>query len=458
MPEYLSPGVYIEEIELGGKPLEGVSTSTAGFLGETERGPNTPRLVTGFEQFRRIYGGYIEGSFLPLAVDGFFRNGGQRLFISRIVTTQAGAGGTNASKVELSLNSIILRAIGPGSWARRVAIKIENAALDPAAPGAPPTTDQFKLTVVYWRLAPPTNPLVDPTIAGNRNEPNRREPELIEVYDNLSPDPENQDYFKKRINGISDILYIVNGAAAPARPDNTPFQLLTDPADPIEYDGDDVTVDDYAGESVTFEEDGEQINERYGLAGFSQIRDISIVCAPNEGDFSPDLTNLLVDHCEHPALRNRFAILQSNVDDTPSGIGTMQPSRISDYAGFYYPWIKVRDPRTRRDIDMPPGGHIAGIYARSDVERGVHKAPANEIVRGAKALQFSFEKPDQDLLNPRGINVIRSFPSRGIRVWGARTTSRDPLWRYINVRRLFIFLEESIDRGTQWVVFEPNNE
>jgi hypothetical protein len=234
--------------------------------------------------------------------------------------------------------------------------------------------------------------------------------------------------------------------------------MLRDPNDnPQQYDGSPITAADYGGKERQFQEDGETVTERSGLLGFEHIDEINIVCAPDEAKH-PGLTDRIVDHCEDPDLLDRFAILQSRSTDVPNNIPDLRPPRDSKYAAFYYPWIKILDPLTNRDKLIPPGGHIAGIYARSDTERGVFKAPANEIVRGAKALQFSIGKGQQDILNPRGVNVIRSFPGRGIRVWGARTTSSDPLWKYINVRRLFLFLEESIDEGTQWVVFEPNNE
>ena len=125
---------------------------------------------------------------------------------------------------------------------------------------------------------------------------------------------------------------------------------------------------------------------------------------------------------------------------------------------LYFPWINVYDPLTGGQKLIPPGGHIAGLFARSDTLRGVHKAPANEIVKGVISLQANIEKGQQEILNPKGVNVIRAFPGRGILLWGARTVSTDPLWKYVNVRRLFIFIERSIDEGTQWLVFEPNNE
>jgi phage tail sheath protein FI len=457
MPEYLSPGVYIEEIEIGAKPIEGVSTSTAGFLGQTERGPTRPILVTSFEQFNRLYGGYIDASFLAFAVDGFFRNGGQRCFIGRIVREQDVDPAQNASAVELTSSSLIIRAIGPGSWGTRIAVKIEAATLN--TPNTPPDKTLFKLTTLYWSKTPP-QPVVDPTLRANLKEPNRREPTIQENYDNLSPDPESQDYFKKRVNGISSLIELeaVPGQAG-TLPANIPLTMLADPNDnPQQFDGSAITADDYNGIPREVVEEDETVVERSGFLGFEYVDEISIVCAPDEGEYGTALTDKVVDHCEDPDLKDRFAILQSQRNDVPNNIGNLRPPRDSKYAAFYYPWIKIIDPRTNRIKLLPPGGHIAGIYARSDVERGVHKAPANEVVRGVRELQFIIGKPQQDVLNPRGVNVIRTFPNRGIRVWGARTTSTDPLWKYINVRRLFLFLEESIEEGTQWVVFEPNNE
>jgi hypothetical protein len=167
----------------------------------------------------------------------------------------------------------------------------------------------------------------------------------------------------------------------------------------------------------------------------------------------------LIDYCE--LIRYCFAIL-----DAPPGL---MPQEVKEWrmlvnydstrAAVYYPWIEIADMtggngRTRM---VPPSGHMAGVYARVDNTRGVHKAPANEIVRTCLGLEVQVTKGEHDLLNPIGVNVIRSFPGRGIRIWGARTLSSDASWRYIPVRRLFNMIEESIERGTQWVVFEPND-
>jgi hypothetical protein len=156
-------------------------------------------------------------------------------------------------------------------------------------------------------------------------------------------------------------------------------------------------------------------------------------------------------------MRYRFAVLDSPETIEKGGVDKLPKPRDSKYGAYYFPWVEVYDPY-KGNIYVPPSGHMAGIYARVDAERGVHKAPANELVRGAIGLKYNVTKGEQDILNPKGINCIRLFPNRGIRVWGARTISSDASWRYVNVRRLFNMVEQSIEIGTQWVVFEPNDE
>lgn len=166
----------------------------------------------------------------------------------------------------------------------------------------------------------------------------------------------------------------------------------------------------------------------------------------------------MISHCE--GMGDRMAIL-----DAPPGLSPQQvydwrvnqAGYDSPYATLYWPWIKVLDPSSGKNVFVPPSGHVAGIWARNDDTRGVHKAPANEVVRGAVELEVNITKGENDLLNPKGVNCVRAFPGRGIRVWGARTLSSDPLWRYVNVRRLFNFVEKSILNGTDWAVFEPND-
>ena len=214
--------------------------------------------------------------------------------------------------------------------------------------------------------------------------------------------------------------------------------------------------------NTTYEgKDSPEPADRKGLYTLKNVDDISIVAIP--GITTQHLQNKLIIHCE-TTMKDRFAVLDSEEKADLDRIRKQRNLYDSKYAALYYPWVRVFDPLSKKRTNVPPSGYMCGIYARSDIERGVHKAPANEIVRGALGLE-EFDgvkrvitKGQQDVLNPLGVNCIRAFRGRGIRVWGARTISSDSLWKYINVRRLFIFLEESIEDGTQWVVFEPNNE
>jgi phage tail sheath protein FI len=419
MPEYLAPGVYIEEISIGAKPIEGVSTSTAGFLGQTERGPVDLRLVTGFGQFQQLYGGFIEDSYLAYAVDGFFRNGGQRCYIGRIAGKDAKIAGAALKKG--TETAIEVSALGPGDWGKRIAVKVENASLKAIK------QELFKLSVAYWSETPATPP-DDETAT------------ILEVYDNLSPISSSSDYYLKRVNGISNLITLATVTSD--TPDNSTAYLLLDSAG---IEPSQVALEDYKG----IEEPG----KRTGLAAFEEQEDISIVCIPDENEIT-GLTSALVNHCE--LMKDRFAVCQAKQSAGP--ISALFHPMDSKYAAFYYPWITILDPITNVNKLIPPGGHVSGVYARSDSERGVHKAPANEVLQGAVDLQINLTKGEQDVLNPRGVNCIRAFVGRGIRIWGARTASSDPAWKYLNVRRLFIFMEKSIDLGTQWVVFEPNDE
>ena len=209
-----------------------------------------------------------------------------------------------------------------------------------------------------------------------------------------------------------------------------------------------LSVDDFVGV------DGGS-SKRTGLAALEDIDEISICLVP--GIWAPTVHAALIEHCEI-LMKDRFAILDPQDGLSLDGIRTVREALDSKYAAIYYPWIEVRDSFAKRNVDVAPSGHMAGIYARVDVERGVHKAPANEVIRGITKIAQDVSKREQDLLNPKGINALRFFPGRGNRVWGARTISSDSSWKYINVRRLFLFVEESIDEGTQFVVFEPNSD
>ena len=195
---------------------------------------------------------------------------------------------------------------------------------------------------------------------------------------------------------------------------------------------------------------------RTGIRAFQEIEEVGILCAP--GQTSPAVQDALLTHCERR--RYVFAVLDGPGTIERGGVEKSLEGRARDSAqgAVYFPWLEVYDPDAAKPIFQPPSGHVAGVYARVDGERGVHKAPANEQVRGAIGLKYPITRGEQDILNPRGMNCIRSLGDRGIRIWGARTVSSNPSWRYVNVRRLFNMVEQSIENGTQWVVFEPNDE
>jgi phage tail sheath protein FI len=199
-----------------------------------------------------------------------------------------------------------------------------------------------------------------------------------------------------------------------------------------------------------------------GLKSFEDLEDISIVAAPgstygNEGSYRSEasqIMNLVISHASR--MRYRIAVLDSGDGQSIADVRAMRARIDSTYAALYYPWVRVLDPVTRAEINLPPSGFVAGIYARNDVNRAVYKAPANEVVNLAIGFETLLNKSQQDVLNPEGINCFRFFEGRGYRLWGARTVSSDPEWKYVNLRRYFAYLERSLDKGTQWAVFEPN--
>jgi len=446
MPEYLHPGVYIEEIERGPRPIEGVPTSTAAILGEAERGSIRPRLVTSYKDYQRWFGDVFGADkFLPYTVSGFFENGGKRGYICRIV-------GDGATTAQASFGDFIVRAAGPGSWGTRVFAKVQ-----------PSTTKQadgssvgFRLQLAYWSAG--QTPF-DPFTPDGRLKLPR--PAQTEDFDDLVVDETSPDFYGKRVPFVdlakgetnqgpdsSALCILVRNAGVPAtaRPaDNA--QVLAGGAD----DATALGVDDYVG----LPQGGRTDKQGLTALELDPFREVALVYAPN---VTNDIVLKIIGHCE--SLRFRFGVIDSAKGQNDAGALDPRTTLPSDttYGAFYYPWIVTSDPRTGARKLIPPGGHVLGVYARSDSERGVFKAPANETLRGVLDLEYDINDETQDVLNPRSVNVIRQFPGRGIRVWGARTLTSNALWKYVSVRRLFIFLERSIYEGTQWVVFEPNDD
>jgi phage tail sheath protein FI len=436
MPEYLTPGVYVEELDTGNKPIEGVSTSTVGFLGVAERGPAQATLITSFTDYVRAFGSYYASPagqqyYLAYAVEGFFNNGGQRCFVQAVRPAGALPAAQAADKMNIT-------AVSGGLWGDQIAVKVEQSGAGP----------NFRITVMYWKAIPPNAALkvnVDPTsrTAADLRNPDRREPQISEVYDDLNANPLSTSYYVNQINGVSALITVAPSAAGVPNPQALTLMSGGTP-------GGAPVLGDFEGTNPAPKPPGQKI----GLDAFTEIDEISLLCCPDAYALAnpDDVNGALIDQCE--VLMSRFAIIASTANEPlPFGIAYN-----SKYAAFYYPWINVVNPTTGEVVLIPPSGHVAGIYARSDDARGVQKDPANEVIRGIDSLQFKLTDAQQALLNPVGINALRYFPGAGNLVWGGRTTSLDPSWRYINVRRLFIFVEQSILRATRWAVFEVNDE
>ena len=433
---YASPGVYVEEVDRGTKPIEAVGTSMAAFIGITAEASrkaldpvsgqrvavesvlNKATLVTNWTQFTDVFGGFVSGAYLPDAVYGYFSNGGGPCYITSLRALNEG--GTPATAASATVSSgkatsfkVSASTAGPGGNNLKVTIKHDPAEKDKAP-------ETFTMSVGGQ------------TVSG------------------LS--------MKKSGGGTHigdasfDAVTISDVGAAGAMPDEGSYDLSGGGVQPL-------TPKDFIGDP----------SERTGLGGLEAMEDVRLVLCPDVmagydgSDAAKERVKMvqeaMITHCE--LMRYRFAVL-----DTPPGLNAQQAKEWrlyvnfdTSYAAMYYPWIQIADLSGSGSTTkfVPPSGHMVGIYNRTDAERGVHKAPANEIVRGAIGLELVLSRGEQDTLNPIGVNCIRTFPGRGIRVWGARTLSSDGSWRYINVRRLFILVEASLDVSMQWVVFEPND-
>ncbi|MBW4721126.1 phage tail sheath family protein [Saccharothrix obliqua] len=422
MPTYLSPGVYVEEVEAGARPIEGVGTAVAAFVGFAARGPfNTPTLVSNWAQYTQVFGDFVEDCYLAQSVYGYFLNGGTNCYVVRIGGERDDEAGEPTGP-EAVLGGYRVRAKELG--APEITVEVADAT------GENPPDDRFTLLVKQNGKVVETH-----SVSTKRTKEN-----VVTV-----------------VREKSNLITAEETSSAPARPDRGAVTLRETPAAAPTPRR--IAADDYVGD----------VADRTGFGGLEAVEEITAVAVPDlmgahqrgliPAESVKAVQLAMIAHCE--LMGNRVAIL-----DPPPGLSPQQvrdwrqgvAGYDSKYAALYYPWIKVFDPVSDEHVFVPPSGHVAGVWARTDGTRGVHKAPANEVVRGAVALETQLTKAEQELLNPIGVNCVRSFPGRGIRVWGARTLSSDPAWRYLNVRRLFNYLEESILNGTQWVVFEPNDD
>jgi phage tail sheath protein FI len=433
-PQYLSPGVYVEEVDKGSKPIEGVGTAVAGFIGFAGMGPvNKPTFIANWTQYTNLFGGFVPGAYLAHAVYGYFNNGGGSCYVLRLPAggdeTPAGPSAALPAKAAGSPTTRRARAKESGAAGEGIAVEVADAG-----------DDKFNLTVRRGVTEEKYEGLSLSTARGAQN--------AVETVNKAS-----------KLVTLEEVK--VAGAALAERAP-APGTYALRPAESQALTVKATSPDVYQG----------NVADRSGLGGFEAIDDITMIACPDllaafqagaisrEGVKAVQLA--MIAHCEN--MKDRVAILDPLPDLNAQQIKDWRMTEAgydSKYAALYYPWIQVANPNPGANgasMFIPPSGHMAGIWARNDTERGVHKAPANEVMRGVLGLQNPITKSEQDSLNPVGINCIRAFPGRGIRVWGARTLSSDPSWRYVNVRRLFNFVEESIMVGTQWVVFEPNDQ
>ena len=494
MAEYLSPGIYVEEFDSGAQPMEGVGTSTAGFVGLAERGPieGLPQLITNFSDFRRTYGGYLSenefGSyrFLSYAVESFFVNGGSRCYVSRVAPSDAKcAVGYAPSKASAA---VTFTAKNPGTWGDDIIITATAASKAKAQILEIVDTPDGKRyraknsagfnagdvvafdddgTVQYNKVVKnqdniltlekdlpdsvvDTNLLPKKVLTTCEITLEVRYQDIVELYENVSFNITAANYIEKMV-AKSDLIAV--SYEEPAGSDTLPPIEIFGVSSVALTGGSNGSMASISASDFIGTDGG--AGKRTGIQAFVDNDVVSIMAVPGVTDPNVQLT--LVEHCEN--LASRFAVLDvpkdaKKVEDVIAHRDIFD----SEYAAMYHPWLKVFDPLDKKNISIPPSGTVLGIYARSDNSRGVQKAPANEVVRACVGLECQFNKGEQDILNPKGVNLIRAFPGQGIRVWGARTVSSNPSWKYVNVRRLFIFIEESIKANTSWAVFEPNDE
>ncbi len=551
MPEYLAPGVFVEEVSFRAKSIEGVSTTTTGFVGATRYGPTDiePEIITSLVEFERAYGGktkldFGEGvgeidNYMWNAARAFFEEGGKRLYVARAFTPlseaddgRAGAeyriGASPPERLELDVKARFPGKAGNGRVTFTFQLGPNRLAYN--TDGTVSLRGAMDRDVVHvsgagfqvlerdalnktWNLVDRagTSQELQATYAGTSGIEIRTltvtvmfESETGDlptfVAAELPLDPKHQSggapdslfaYFAETPASLSQartipiVLTPADGATGLTVMED--FQALHDYDDPLSppsppgadelfeprlldrdsspaqrsvvvrlTDGNDGLEPD----ALTYGGATDDRNRSTGLVAFEALEDISIVAAPGASRRdTPDARTviaLLIGHCER--MKYRIAVIDSAKSQSIAETRALRALYDSSYAAYYYPWVRILDPATGQENHYPPSGFVAGIYARNDIERAVYKAPANEVVTLALGFESMLNKSHQEVLNPEGVNCFRYFEGRGMRLWGARTMSSDPEWKYVNLRRYFAYLERSIDKGTQWAVFEPNGE
>jgi uncharacterized protein len=445
MPTYLTPGVYTHEVPAKTAPIEGVGTSVAAFIGLAAGGPlNEPQRVSSWNEFERVFshpadpelGPWVDGAYMPHAVYGFFQNGGTVCSVVRVGSDDGER--PRALIAAANGDSQGIEAVAREELAGPITLTLvdEPATAEPEEASSDGGDGEERKSP-RRRRGNPSEPTYSVEISGPQGASERFEGVRLSS-------------FATELNRKSALVKLA-GSKAELGPLAAGSYRLEPPATVAT----ELDASQLAGNSA----------ERTGLGALFADEEATTYCIPDAAALPDeqmrDIQAKLIAHCENGS--NRMAIL----DPPPEA---RRPQDIlkwrteiagwdSKVAALYYPYLKVRDPLSKQTIEVPPSGHVAGIWARTDATRGFHKAPANEIVQNTMGLAFPVAQAEQGELNRTGINCIRAFPARGFRVWGARTLSTTaPEWRYINVRRLFNYVSASIEQGTQWAVFEPNDE
>ncbi len=537
MPEYLAPGVFVEEVSFRSKSIEGVATSTTGYAGVTGYGPVyypggprncEPRLITSFTEYERVYGrladlvlgGNQKSCFMALSTKAFFDNGGKRLYVSRVFERPGGGDPAEYGIARIAFPAADITATWRARWpgrmgnvrVRNTITRSRNVAFIDSVHGIQARSARVGAVVEIVPAADIANPPVGnaPLNASNLRvvrrgasgqqefiqsdgtvaAPNAADHlQIVELTVSVDVDDERTDEFTQLSTSPEQKRYIGRVLELDDPEDeNSTVWFSWDPSSSAQsqafmpaqlmvslqasndlwlvdgLDGDQPTADSLLGDEANPDVATEKAT---GLRALGEIDDIAIVALPDGGtedtSYAQQAADRLISHAEEE--RYRIAVIDAPAGSSMNEIRAFRAQFDSTRAALYHPWVEILDPLERasqgvppRKLMVPPSGFVTGIYARNDITRGVHKAPANEVVRGLTKFEANINTPRQEVLNPEGINALRFFEGRGHRVWGARTISSDPEWKYVNVRRLFIFIEHSIDKSTQWAVFEPNNQ
>ncbi len=483
MAEYLSPGVYVEEFDSSPRSIEGVGTSTGGFVGMAVKGPTigAPSLVTSFADFQRQFGGFLseythgEYRYLAYSVEQFFANGGTRCFVSRVVPE-------NATIATAKKGTLSVRAANEGKWGNRIVVsllatnrkKMQLVAKEADRVYTAKSVEGFRegdlvefageinrIASIFDRSvtfekdfsADPVDDAIVPKqlVYSVEMDVTVRCDAEVETYTGVTLNPASPSFFTKKLSASRLIVATVDPSDKLENPVSSLLGKGVLSGSLTLSGGSDGTMDAVNAGVFIGEDNGPGM--RTGIQSFLENDTVSILAVP--GVTIPEVIVALVSHCENQ--KSCFAVI-----DIPQELRKMSDiieyrNMIdSTYAAMYHPWIQVYDRVARKPAYIPPSGAVMGVYSRTDVARGVHKAPANETI-ACTGLSVNYTAGEQDILNPAGVNLIRALPGQGIRIWGARTASSNTAFKYVNVRRLFIFVEQSIRVSTNWVVFEPNN-